>query len=205
MKMKLSKLIIMTALSSLTMQSFAQNPLESLRNIFASGTVTMQCDYETEFKGTLVVGHSDVVVQDSMYSMQGNGLEVYCNGKTIWTVDESSCEVVIEPYSALDRDYMVNPVLMLLDFDKLFRQSSCRNLGNGKVELVLDAVTECGVAKAFMVLNSDGTVDAGTFVLEDGNEFSVQVTAMKKTEEKPVSFFSPQRKFGSDWVVTDLR
>ena len=29
--------------------------------------------------------------------------------------------------------------------------------------------------------------------------------AMKKTEERSSSFFSPSRKFGSDWVVTDLR
>lgn len=205
MKMKLFKLIIMTALSSLTMQSFAQNPLESLRNMFASETVSMQCDYETELNGTLVVGHSDVVVQNSMYSMQGNGLEVYCNGKTMWTIDESSYEVVIEPCSAQDMDYMANPVLLLIDIDKLFRQSSRRNLGNGKVEYVFDAVAESGVTKAILVLKSDGTVDRGTFILEDGNEFTVQVTSMKRTEEKPASFFSPQRKFGSDWVVTDLR
>ena len=28
---------------------------------------------------------------------------------------------------------------------------------------------------------------------------------MKKAEEKPSSFFSPQLDFGPDWIVTDLR
>ena len=203
--MKLVKLIIMTALSSLTMQSFAQTPLESLRNIFASETVEMQCDYETTVSGALIVGHSDVVVQKNMYSMKGNGLEVYCNGKTMWTVDDSSHEVIIEPCEAQDRDYMANPVLMLVDVDKLFALSGRRPLGNGKEEFELDAVVRCGVTKAILVLKSDGTVIRGKFFLEDGNEFAVQVFSMKKTEEKPASFFSPQRKFGSDWIVTDLR
>jgi hypothetical protein len=46
---------------------------------------------------------------------------------------------------------------------------------------------------------------SGEFSLEDGSILDVDVLSMKKTEEKPASFFSPDRKFTSDWIVTDLR
>jgi hypothetical protein len=52
---------------------------------------------------------------------------------------------------------------------------------------------------------SDGRIIEGVFTLDDGNTLDVDVLSMKKTEEKPASFFSPDRKFGSDWIVTDLR
>jgi hypothetical protein len=56
-----------------------------------------------------------------------------------------------------------------------------------------------------VTLASDGRVISGNFQLEDGNVVSSKVISMKKTEERSSSFFSPSRKFGSDWVVTDLR
>lgn len=202
--MKFNKILIMTALSLLTMQSFAQTPLASLRKMFSS-TVSIECDYETEFRNTPVTGHSELVVQGDMYVMTGNGLQVYCNGGTLWTVDESSREVVIEPCSAQSKDYMSNPALLLSDIDKLFKVKSTKSLGSGKEQCVLEAIVKCGVTKAELVLTTDGKVVSGKFILEDGQSLTVKVTSMKKTEEKQKSFFSPQRKFGSDWIVTDLR
>ena len=194
----------MTALSFLTMQSFAQNSLESLRKIFSSSPVAIVCDYETMIRNAKIVGHSELYVQGEMYTMHGNGLDVYCNGSTLWTLDESSREVIIESCSSQDKDYMSNPVLLLAELDNLFKTRSRKSLGSGREEYVLDAVAECGVAQATLVLNADGTVSNGKFLLEDGNTLTVKVTSMKKAEEKQKSFFSPQRKFGSDWIVSDL-
>ena len=59
-----------------------------------------------------------------------------------------------------------------------------------------DKLIECGKGNVLNFLN---------FQLEDGNVVSAKVISMKKTEERSSSFFSPSRKFGSDWVVTDLR
>ena len=120
-------------------------------------------------------------------------------------VDESSSEVVIEPCSSDDRDYLSNPVLLLTDVDKLFEQKSRQQSGTGIEEYVLEATVQCGVSLAELTLKSDGTVVDAQFVLEDGNTISVKVQSMKKAEEKPSSFFSLQRKLSSDWIVTDLR
>lgn len=187
------------------MQSFAQMPLESLREMFADSAVCIECDYSTEVQNTKVVGHSEIIVQKDMYSMHGNGLEIYCDGKTMWTIDDSAKEVIIEPCDAADRNYMANPVLILADLDKLFKVRSSRALEAGKVSYSLDAVTQCGVAEADVVLTGNGAVSKAQFVMDDGSVLSVQVASMKKTEEKQASFFSPDCRFDSDWIVTDLR
>ena len=203
--MKLLNTIISTALSFMTVQSFAQTPLESLRNLFASSPVSMQCEWKTEVNKTKFGGKSDLQIQGQMYVMKSNGLEVYCNGNTVWTVDESAMEVVIEPCAGLEKDYAANPVFLLTDIDKLFNVKSQKQLSSGNIEYVLEASSSCGVNQADLVLTKDGEVVGGEFTLNDDNVLEVVVTSMKKTEEKPMPFFSPDRKFGADWIVTDLR
>ena len=205
MKMRYIRLVMMAALSLLTMQSFAQSSLSVLRKMLSSSTVSIECDYTTRISNADITGRSQLLVQGNMYTMKGNGLAVYCNGTTLWTVDESSREVVIESCGSQEKDYMSNPVLLLSDLDRLFKVSSSRSLGSGKEEYILDAVVSCGVLQADLILSSDGRILSGKFLLEDDTTLSVKVSSMKKTEEKQVSFFSPQHKFGSDWIVTDLR
>lgn len=187
------------------MQSFAQTPLDSLRDFFKGSAVSIECDYTTNVQNTKIVGHSDILVQGDMYTMSGNGLEVFCNGEAMWTIDESSYEVVIEPYAAQDRDYMANPMLLLADLDELFVVRNCEKLVSSNVNCILDAVLECGVAQASLELTKSGEIVKASFILDDGNILEVEVSSMKKTEEKQKSFFSPNRRFGSDWIVTDLR
>ena len=203
--MKFSKIFILTVLSFLTIQSFAQTPLESLRSAFSTSAVSLECDYETMLQNTKVTGHSELYVQGKMYIMRGYGLEVYCNGTSIWTIDESSHEMVIDSCSDDQIDYMANPALILADIDKLFEVKSHKSIASGKVQYIFDAIAECGVRQADIVLTSEGMITDAVFVLEDADNLTVKVTSMKKAEEKPASFFSPQQKFGSDWIVTDLR
>lgn len=202
--LKLKGIILSAALSLLTMQSFAQTPLESLRSMFSSGAVSIMTDYEMTFQQMPVTGKSELLVQGGMYYMKGNGLEVFCNGDVLWTIDESSHEVVIESCEDLAEAYMGNPVLLLTNLDTCFEIKSQRRIGNN-TEYILDAVRDCGVAGSQILLASDGTVLNGKFFLEDGNVISVQVTSMKKTEQRAASSFSPGRKFNSEWIVTDLR
>ena len=203
--MKFIKLLIMTALSSLTMQSFAQTSLSAMRNMLSSSAVIIECDYETKVQNVNVTGHSQLLVQGSMYTMSGNGIKLYCDGNTLWVIDEPSREVVIESCASQEMDYLSNPLLLLAEFDKFFKVRSSKSAGAGKEEYILDAIGDCGVTQAVLVLSADGKVVSGKFQLEAGNMLSVKVSSMKKTEEKQKSFFSPQQKFGSDWIVTDLR
>lgn len=203
--MKLLRAIITAALSTTTMLSFAQTPLQSLSKMFSTSAVSIECDYRTSVQGTVITGQSQLVAQGQMYSMIGNGLEVYCDGKCIWTIDEASREVVIESCSEAGQDYLANPLMLLLEVEKYFTLISQNSLQAGLTEYVMEATMQCGVKQADLIIASDGELKKARFTLEDGTSVEVNVASMKKTEEKPASFFSPSRKFGSDWIVTDLR
>ena len=90
------------------------------------------------------------------------------------------------------------------ELDDFFEMKSDRRLGND-TEYVLDAVKDCGIVSAKLIVSSGGIVRSGIFIMEDGTEVAVKVKSMKKAEERNPSFFSPDRKFSSDWIVTDLR
>ena len=120
------------------------------------------------------------------------------NGPWFTTVKTNA--ILADLYDA----YMANPLLLLAELDSYFQIKSQKQAGSN-TEYVLDAIKDCGISKAQVTLASDGRVLSGKFHLEDGNVVSVKVLSMKKTEEKPASFFSPDRKFTSDWIVTDLR
>ena len=203
--MKFLKVILTAALSFWMMQSFAQMPLESLRNMFNGSLVSIECDYTTEIQQTQVVGRSEILVQGNMYAMKGNGLEIFCDGNTVWTIDAAAQEVVIEPCFPGECDYMANPALLLTDLDDVFTVSGSRSLGSGRMEYTLDSCVRCGISKAVLVLTQEGKIISADFSLEEGGDLKVNVSSMKKTEEKQMSFFSPDRKFNSDWIVTDLR
>lgn len=194
----------MTALSSLAVQSFAQTPLEMLQGKFSAGAVSIVAEYELTVQNMPVAGSSEVLVQQDMYHVKGNGLEVYCNGLSVWTIDDSSKEVVIEPCAGPVQGYMENPVLLLAELGDFFEMKSDRRVGND-TEYVMDAVKDCGIVSAKLIVSPGGIVRSGIFIMEDGTEVAVKVKSMKKTEERNPSFFSPDRKFSSDWIVTDLR
>lgn len=199
-----SRSIFLTALSFLTVQSFAQTPLESLRRMFSSGAVSMVAEYEMQVQQLPVVGSSEILLQGDMYHLKGNGLELFCNGEALWTIDESSMEVVIEPCDALYDAYMSNPLLLLADLDKYFEIKSQKHTGD-RTEYLLQAIRDCGISHAQVTLASDGRILNGKFFLDDGNVVFVNVTSMKKTVPVSESAFTPSRTFSRDWIVTDLR
>ena len=203
-QMKFIRLIILTALSMVTMQSFAQTPIASLRNMFTSGSVSIEAEYELMVSDAPVCGETTLMVQGDRYHVRGNGLDIYNDGKTVWTVDENAREVIIEQAAYVQQDYMGNPVLLLAKMDEFFKVQSQQSVGSRYV-YVMDSIADCGISQVTLTLSPDGRIVSGKFSLDDGNVFSVKVSSMKKTEEKPASSFSPQIKFGSDWIVTDLR
>lgn len=202
--MRFFRLFIAAALSMVSMQSFAQTPMDALRGMLSDSAVSIDAVYEMPVSGTMLSGSTRLLVQGDMYHMKSNGLELYCNGKVVWTIDEAAREVVIEPSCDVAEEYVSSPVLILSQLDRYFEVLSQKSQ-NGQTRYQLSAIKECGIAAAVLVLSSDGMIVSGEFTLNDGNVMSLKVTSMKKTEEMPSASFSPQKKFSSDWVVTDLR
>lgn len=64
------------------------------RRFDARISLTYSCSISTN--GTLVLLSGSLVLQGDCYHAKGNGLEIYSDGHTRWTVDRESKEVYIE-------------------------------------------------------------------------------------------------------------
>ncbi len=99
MKLKLryfcaSLLILMSGVA------FAQPPAEC---------IALDVDFSAEISaGSRLSGKAVVTVQDTAFKMEGNGIEAYCDGVSLWTLDRAGKEVYIESVTPDTEDYMQN-------------------------------------------------------------------------------------------------
>ncbi len=143
--------------------------------IFMSGMMSAQNKECFELKVSYVLkvsasseitGEAGLEFQGKAFHMKGNGIEAYCDGVDIWTIDSKAKEVYIE---------------------SLTEESELR---------MMEAAPELASMKA----GSEASFD-----LPDGMKATVKVRSIKKTDGKDISFFRPDYKFDSSWVITDLR
>ena len=88
-------------------QLAAQDRASLLKQQLESNKVTF--DYTcTTLDKVPVTQTGKVVVDGNCYVIRGSGLEIWCDGKTRWTVDNEASEVYIEN-SGGTRDFLANP------------------------------------------------------------------------------------------------
>ena len=78
----------------------AQSQLAEIAAHLQSERVSLHYDC-TYTEDTPVKLSGDLVVQGDCYCAKGNGMEIYSDGTTRWTVDPASKEVYIEPADGL--------------------------------------------------------------------------------------------------------
>ena len=181
--------------------------LESLYGKFASSCVELDYDYVTRMSGVKVTGSGVLYVQGNMWHIEGNGIEIWCDGKTVWTVDPYAEEVIIESVSEEDAGELVNPALMFVRMKDHFNVSKIVDSADGKASIyVLEPKSDIGMNFFNVeILKSSAQIRGGLFAMEDGNEVKITVSTMKQVEKKSATFFKPSQTFNSSWIVTDLR
>ena len=60
-------------------------------------------------------GDGNILLQGSNYVMTGNGLQINCEGNTMWIIDPEGKEVIMQSASEGEQAYMDNPVLLFVD------------------------------------------------------------------------------------------
>ena len=97
----------------------AQQPsiLESIRQKSAKECVSVSYEFETEMSGMKAVGDGVIHIQGNSYHMEGNGVEIYCDGTSTWMIDESAKEVFIEAAESQSAGYLANPALLLMNLE----------------------------------------------------------------------------------------
>ncbi len=69
--------------------------------------VTVDVDYSVDVSATAELkGQAIVVFQGNSFRMSGNGIESYCDGSSVWTLDLEAKEVYIEAVTADSEAYM---------------------------------------------------------------------------------------------------
>jgi hypothetical protein len=155
-------------------------------------------------------GSGTIALQGDAFTMKGDGLEVYCDGATRWTVDTAAEECYIENVKAGGLDYEANPALLVGAVDKAFKlkKTASATFNAQKVtEAVLVPVAEGGnISELSLMLTSDKK-PAGLLVkTTDGNLITVTVKDFKIGPKGTAKDFAFNTKnLGSDYIVTDLR
>ena len=207
------KRIIASALvlCGIYMAAFAQDTsaLKQLCAKMTENSATLNYSYTLSMSGVKTVGDGVLYVQDQSYVMQGNGLKIYCNGSTVWLVDEAGKEVIIESVSQEANSYLSNPVLLLANIEAIFSVSAPTSSGSS-LTYKLTPKCDCGIASGAVTLSAAGgssyVFSSGTFKMSDGGQFGVKIKSMTFSSKKPLTFYNLDLStFDSSWMITDLR
>lgn len=184
-------------------QSAHRIALDKLCDALTSSCVTMKCSYLIHISNTIMKGNAEVAVQGDSYTMIGNGLQVYCDGTKVWSVDSAAKEVYVESFDDLATNSLANPAALFMRLGNSFSVGASSQ-SDGKFLYELSPKVYCGIVSADLVLNPDGKPMSAVFVLEDDIKVEVTVESVAMEKTKPEDVFRPQVAFGSDWIVTEL-
>lgn len=199
------KYLMAGLLSFMSVSLAAQNTtlLEELYDGFASNCVLMDCEYTIVTEGLSSKGNCTVEVQGTSYRMQGMGLEIFCDGESVWVLDSVAKEAIAEPVSDDPFAYMSNPAFLFRDMDKVFTVTSVSASGYG-MKYHLSAGSSCGISKAMLELDKNAVLKTAEFTMDDGSRMKINVLSMQTLPLKSKDSFVPS-DFSSDWIITDLR
>jgi len=192
----------------------AQANSKTLDNFVAkvsSSLVSFDYTFSCQVRNSKMTGEGSVRLQDDAFFVKGNGLDIYCDGKTKWTVDTFSEEALIESVEESADSYATNPALLITCLDKAFNEVSCTTKDGKDVSLLVPiqkGKSSSDLAEVKLVFKSGTEQLVGAQVkLNDGTVTDFVVKAIKfaeKTKGKE-SFRLNEKTLGSSYVITDLR
>lgn len=177
--------------------------------------VSFDYSFTMPTKKARMTGEGTVKVQGDSFLVDGNGLEVWCDGKTRWTIDRISEEALVESVDDSYDSYATNPALMIASIDNAFMEESFGSSKFGGKVVDASVLTPANKGKGSMDIaglklffKSGTTILIGAEVtLNDGSVSEFTITNLKfegagKTKE---SFRFDEKTLDSSYVVTDLR
>ena len=105
------RIIFLLLVVSLCCQSFAQRGVENMLATLNNKRVSLDYSFSTTGK-TALAGSGTITINGNFYKSSGNGLDIFCDGSTRWTVDTFAKEVYVEKASGTT-DFLSNPETFL--------------------------------------------------------------------------------------------
>lgn len=187
--------------------------LERMYDDFSSRLTTLDISYVLEMLPADMTGKAVVSFQDEAYRLSADGLEIYCDGKSVWTLDNISKEVIIEPVTDDGEDFIRNPASLFLGLKDNFKVTDISEGGHMREPDVKDVVytlvpvVECGMDECQIQIKKNGDLYHGSFIMSAGQIDIVRilVNSITRSAKKDIGYFRPVQSFDSSWIVTDLR
>ena len=107
----------MLLVASAAAQNTQHAALERLRAAYSESCLTLKCTYSMYVSQTRVQGEAEVMLQGNAYTMRGNGIEVYCDGTKVWTLDQSLKEAYVEQVENAGVNALLDPSSADIVFD----------------------------------------------------------------------------------------
>ena len=187
----------------------AQN--DGILSAYASRLETNSISFKYSFEvksDVTVTGKGSASLSGQSYHMDGNGMEIWCDGMTRWTLDRTSKEAYIESVDDESADYLANPAVLLAGLDKAFNVKSVRNTtfkGESVKALDLVPVAE-GTNIESAVLYVAGTTPRGAkMVIGDGTETIFHLSSFTWTPGVDKVYSFDVNTLDKEYLVTDLR
>ena len=190
--------------------------LESFISKVSSSLVSFDYSFSMQSvkSKTKMTGSGSVKVLGNAFRMEGDGIEVWCDGSTRWTVDRLSEEALVESVDDSYDSYATNPALMITAVDEAFNEDSFgATKFQGKVvdASVLTPVRKgkysMDIAQLKLFFKSGTSELVGAEVkLNDGSVSEFTLSGMEYSEiNEKESFRFDEKTLGDSYVVTDLR
>lgn len=211
-------IIIAAALLAICLPSGAKSKtLEAFIGKVSSSLVSFEYSFSMRSAKSKakMTGEGTVKVQDNAFMMDGNGLEVWCDGSIRWTVDRMAEEALVENVDDSAESYATNPALMITSVDSAFEEVS---FGASKFQdKVVDASVlsplhkgrySMDIAQLKLFFKSGTTDLVGAEVkLNDGSvsEFTIKDLTFSERLDTKESFRFDEKTLDDSYVVTDLR
>ena len=170
---------------------------------------------QTPMSKSKMTGEGKVKIQANCFYLEGNGLEVWCDGATRWTVDRLSEEALVEPVDGSSDSFATNPALMIAAVDEAFEEVSFgtakfqgKTVDASSLTPLIKGKSSMDIAGLRLFFKSGTTELVGAEVkLNDGSvsEFAISGLAFNAKSNEKGSFRLDEKTLGNSYVITDLR
>ena len=208
--------IVIIALFAMSPVSVAKSKtLEAFVSKVSSSLVSFDYSFTMPTKKAKMTGNGNVKVQGNSFLVDGNGLEIWCDGKTRWTVDRISEEALVESVDDSFDSYATNPALMIASVDNAFREGSFgpskfdgKTVDASVLSPVHKGKSSMDIAGLKLFFKSGTTTLIGAEVtLNDGSvsNFNISNLRFEEAGKTKESFRFNEKTLDSSYVITDLR
>ena len=189
----------------------APDSVDPVMKAFSQKASAYCVSFDYSFSGTrqgrpAFSGSGIAEVSGDAFRVEGNGMEISCDGTSRWVADHMAEEVVIEPVDPQSPDFLVNPALLVVyasDAFETVRTETGVFGGRNCRRVDLKPVVDAGVKSVSMFF--DGDVPVGAKICSsDGTEMVFNISNLAFSPLKEATSYRPSG-FPSSWVVTDLR